>query len=79
MNGGRAFAFGDTVFTDKDTMGELRNGTVNTLAHELRHIAQQRAATFGVVEFLSVWLLQQITSDQQYQAGPGNTTLEPYY
>ncbi|QTN26503.1 VCBS repeat-containing protein [Rhodoferax sp. AJA081-3] len=79
LNGGRAFALGDMVSTDSGTMNELRQGSVNTLAHELRHIAQQRAATFGVVEFLSVWLFQQVTSDQHYQPGPGNTTLEPYY
>ncbi|MEO8378264.1 MAG: SpvB/TcaC N-terminal domain-containing protein [Acidobacteriota bacterium] len=79
LNGDRAFALGNTVHTDSNTMQDLRNGSVTTLTHELRHIAQQRAATFGAVEFLAIWLYQQITSDQQYQPGPANTTLEPAY
>jgi hypothetical protein len=58
-------------------MTELRNGTFTTLAHELRHVAQERAATLGTLEFLTVWLYQQITSDQQYLKS--NTTLESHY
>jgi hypothetical protein len=56
-------------------MKELRNGSVVTLAHELRHIAQERS--IGTVLFMTVWLFQEVTSDQQYKLD--NTTLEPYY
>ena len=74
---GRSFTLGASVSTSDDTMNELRNGSVTTLAHELRHIAQERSASLGMLEFIAVWLFQEITSDQQYQVG--NTTLEPHY
>ncbi|MBR1188558.1 SpvB/TcaC N-terminal domain-containing protein [Bradyrhizobium sp. AUGA SZCCT0160] len=77
INGGRATTFSNTVYTDSDTMDELRSGSVHTLAHELRHIAQEReiGSTAG---FISIWLFQWATrSDEFYQ--PGNTTLEPHY
>lgn len=77
LNGDRSFAFGNTVQTDGQTMDDLRNGSASTLAHELRHIAQQRELVLGSLEFLIIWLSQ--GSDQHYQPGPQNTTLEPYY
>jgi hypothetical protein len=72
---GRSFTFGNSISTSDDTMTALRNGSTTTLAHELRHIAQERS--IGTVVFMVVWLFQEVTSDQQYK--PGNTTLEPYY
>lgn len=79
INGGRAVTFGNTVHSSSDVMDEIRNGSVRTLAHELRHIAQERAVGSTVL-FVSLWLSQWMTQGEQfYQPGPGNTTLEPYY
>jgi RHS repeat-associated protein len=79
LNGDRSFAIGKMVQTDAQAMDELRNGSAWTLAHELRHIGQQAALTFGSVEFLVIWLFQGITDQHQYEVGPQNRTLEPHY
>jgi hypothetical protein len=71
----RSFTFGDTVHTSDDTMTRLKNGNTVDLAHELRHVAQERS--LGIVVFSAVWLVQEVTRSDQYE--PGNTSLEPYY
>jgi hypothetical protein len=75
---GRSHAIApDTVSLSKSAVAEVEGGSYRTLAHELRHITQQRVATLGWVEFAAVWLL----SDKKlhYTSGPGNTTPEPSY
>jgi hypothetical protein len=76
VTGGRSFVLSGSVQMGPDAVADLQNGNAEVLAHELRHIAQQNAATFGFVEFVVVWLFQSATSNAQYQHGPANTTLE---
>jgi RHS repeat-associated protein len=83
-NGGVSTSFGNTVHTSADTMTELRDGSYVTLAHELRHIAQEREIMGGTVSFIAVWLVQYVTQQNLFytsppQQGGSNTTLEPYY
>jgi hypothetical protein len=72
VNGGRSFVLGANV-----NMASGQEYSVTTLAHELRHIAQQQALTLGSLEFYTVWTWQMITKgDVTYLNIPANTTFE---
>jgi RHS repeat-associated protein len=72
VNGGRSFVLGSNV-----NMASGQEFDIQTLAHELRHIAQQQQLTLGSLEFYTVWTWQAITKGNvAYMNIPANTTFE---
>ena len=69
MSGARPFAIGNSTFISGEHVQDYE-----TLAHEMRHVAQFRA--LGALRM--VWRVgSELGRDDKYQ--PGNTTLEPHY
>jgi hypothetical protein len=72
FNSGRSFVLASNV-----NMVAGNEYNTDILAHELRHIAQQEALTFGAVEFYSRYTWQYITKRQFFYLDVAeNTTFE---